>query len=225
MKLSTRSIQTAARPRGAWRNEAGRKPDLAKAGHGGPLTCPELVGSRIDPHQSRCEQAVESRTIRGRPMRRPPERRVGRRGEIGDARGAKARLDRLDVGGTGAGHVGRALAQALRLLHLSPRLIDQRQTELDLAGPGTPTTLSVLPEAEIRAAPPGAAFVILTHDHALDFLLAVEALRRSDAAYVGMIGSRTKRATFTRYAANEGVDARSLGVPSVPVSHGTSGQK
>jgi xanthine dehydrogenase accessory factor len=146
-------------------------------------------------------------------MRRPPERRVGRQGEIGDARGAKARFDRLDVGGTGAGHVGRALAQALRLLHLSPRLIDQRQTELDLAGPGTPTTLSVLPEAEIRAAPPGAAFVILTHDHALDFLLAVEALRRPDAAYVGMIGSRTKRATFTRYAANEGVDARSLVFP------------
>jgi hypothetical protein len=92
-----------------------------------------------------------------RPMRRPPERRVGRQGEIGDARGAKARLDRLDVGGAGAGHVGRALAQALRFLHLSPRLIDQRQTELDLAGPGTPTTLSALPEAEIWAAPPGAA--------------------------------------------------------------------
>jgi xanthine dehydrogenase accessory factor len=82
-----------------------------------------------------------------------------------------------------------------------------------LAGPGTPTTLSVLPEAEIRAAPPGAAFVILTHDHALDFLLAVEALRRPDKAYVGMIGSRTKRATFTRYAANEGVDAQSLVFP------------
>jgi xanthine dehydrogenase accessory factor len=74
-------------------------------------------------------------------------------------------------------------------------------------------TLLVLPEAEIRAAPPGAAFVILTHDHVLDFLLAVEALRRPDAVYVGMIGSRTKRATFTRYAANEGVDARSLVCP------------
>ena len=31
--------------------------------------------------------------------------------------------------------------------------------------------------------------------------------------YVGMIGTRTKRATFTRYAANEGVDARSLVFP------------
>ena len=73
-----------------------------------------------------------------------------------------------------------------------------------------PRPLSVLPEAEIRAAPLGAA---LTHDHALDFLLAVEALRRPDAVYVGMIASRTKHATFTRYAANEGVDARSLVCP------------
>ena len=82
-----------------------------------------------------------------------------------------------------------------------------------MAGPGTPTTLSVLPEAKIRAPPSGATFAILTHDHALDFLLAVEALRRPDKAYVGMIGSRTKRATFTRYAANEGVDAQSLVFP------------
>ncbi|TKD46050.1 MAG: xanthine dehydrogenase accessory protein XdhC, partial [Mesorhizobium sp.] len=47
-----------------------------------------------------------------------------------------------------------------------------------------------------KAAPAGAAFVILTHDHALDFLIATEALKRRDAAYVGMIGSKTKKATF-----------------------------
>ena len=37
---------------------------------------------------------------------------------------------------------------------------------------------------------------MLTHDHALDFLIVAEALRRKDAAYVGMIGSKTKKATF-----------------------------
>ena len=69
----------------------------------------------------------------------------------------------------GAGHVGRALARALRLLPLAPRLIDTRAAELALADSDIPATLSALPEAEIRAAPPGAAYVILTHDHALDF--------------------------------------------------------
>ena len=40
---------------------------------------------------------------------------------------------------------------------------------------------------------------MLTHDHALDFLIAREALARGDAAYVGMIGSRTKRVSFERW--------------------------
>ena len=48
----------------------------------------------------------------------------------------------------------------------------------------------------MRKAPAGTAFVILTHDHALDFLIVAEALKRDDAAYVGMIGSKTKKATF-----------------------------
>jgi xanthine dehydrogenase accessory factor len=113
----------------------------------------------------------------------------------------------------GAGHVGRALARALKALPLALRLIDTRAAELALADSDIPTILSALPEAEIRAAPAGAAFVILTHDHALDFLLAAEALQRKDAAYVGMIGSRTKRATFARYAAREGVDIGALVSP------------
>lgn len=113
----------------------------------------------------------------------------------------------------GAGHVGRALARALKLLPLAPRLIDTRAAELALVDAGVPTTLSALPEAEIRAAPAGAAYVILTHDHALDFLLGVEALRRTDAAYVGMIGSRTKRAAFAHYAAHERVSVEALVCP------------
>ena len=48
----------------------------------------------------------------------------------------------------------------------------------------------------VRSAPAGTAFVVLTHDHALDFLIVAEALKRKDAAYVGMIGSKTKKATF-----------------------------
>ncbi|MEK1949655.1 MAG: XdhC family protein, partial [Ensifer adhaerens] len=44
---------------------------------------------------------------------------------------------------------------------------------------------------------------ILTHDHALDFLIAAEALRRDDASYVGMIGSKTKRSTFKNWLSRE----------------------
>ncbi|PST30285.1 xanthine dehydrogenase accessory protein XdhC, partial [Mesorhizobium loti] len=55
----------------------------------------------------------------------------------------------------------------------------------------------------VRDAPPDSAFVVLTHDHALDFLIATEALGREDASYVGMIGSKTKRATFKNWLSRE----------------------
>ncbi|EYD75023.1 XdhC protein (assists in molybdopterin insertion into xanthine dehydrogenase) [Rubellimicrobium mesophilum DSM 19309] len=153
--------------------------------------------------------------------------------EIGQCCGGRVEL-RLDRAGPaprdpgppvlifGAGHVGRALAAALLPLPLSPRLIDQRPEELALAPLGMPTTLTPLPENEVRKAPPGAAYVILTHDHALDFLLALEALARPDAAYVGMIGSRSKRATFTRLAREHGADATPL---VCPIGAGFPGDK
>ena len=101
----------------------------------------------------------------------------------------------------GAGHVGRALAAALALLPVRPMLVDQRAEELALAPARVETVKTVLPEAEVVAAPAGAAFVMMTHDHALDFLIVREALARGDAAYVGMIGSRTKRVSFERWLA------------------------
>ena len=121
--------------------------------------------------------------------------------------------DRPDALIFGAGHVGRALALALHPLPVGARLIDQRPEELALAAPGIATVLTPLPEAEIRAARPGSAVVILTHDHALDFLLAAEALARSDLSYVGMIGSATKRAQFTRFARERGIDPAPLVCP------------
>ncbi|MEO1908981.1 MAG: xanthine dehydrogenase accessory protein XdhC [Paracoccus sp. (in: a-proteobacteria)] len=111
----------------------------------------------------------------------------------------------------GAGHVGRALALALQPLPVNATLIDQRPEELSLAAAGIATHLTPLPETLIRDARAGTAVVILTHDHALDFLLAVEALSRPDLAYVGMIGSATKRAQFTRFA--KGIDTSRLVCP------------
>ncbi len=75
-------------------------------------------------------------------------------------------------------------------------LIDSRAEELALFYRRVEKRRSALPEADIRNAPKGSAFIVLTHDHALDFLLTSEALSRRDAAYVGLIGSATKRAKF-----------------------------
>ncbi|WP_226628350.1 xanthine dehydrogenase accessory protein XdhC [Alloyangia pacifica] len=115
----------------------------------------------------------------------------------------------------GAGHVGRALADLLQLLPVRCVLIDSRAEELALSAARVETRLTPLPEIEIAMAPPGSAFIVLTHDHALDFLCASAALQRDDARYVGLIGSATKREKFRRFARDEcdGLETHALTCP------------
>ena len=101
----------------------------------------------------------------------------------------------------GAGHVGRALAAALALL---PVRAGARRPARRGAAPARRPGVETRADAAARGGGAPArrrarAFVVLTHDHALDFLIAREALARGDAAYVGMIGSRTKRVSFQRW--------------------------
>ncbi|KQV29868.1 xanthine dehydrogenase accessory protein XdhC [Rhizobium sp. Root73] len=117
----------------------------------------------------------------------------------------------------GAGHVGRALADALLLLPLKTYAVETRKNELDLMSAGASHRLVAMPEAIVKEIAPGSAVVILTHDHALDFLIAREALARDDLAYVGMIGSRTKRATFSNWAKKDGLGDEAIGRLVLPI--------
>lgn len=99
----------------------------------------------------------------------------------------------------GGGHVGHALAAALSLLPLAVAVVDTRADMLDGLPDAVEARLAAVPEEVVRGARAGSAFLVLTHDHALDFLIVAEALARGDAAYVGMIGSKTKRATFASW--------------------------
>jgi xanthine dehydrogenase accessory factor len=96
----------------------------------------------------------------------------------------------------GGGHVGKAMAAACALMPVHAVVVETRADELEGVAPGVETRLTPMPEEVVRAAPAGSAFAVLTHDHALDFLIVAEALKRGDATYVGMIGSKTKKATF-----------------------------
>jgi xanthine dehydrogenase accessory factor len=110
----------------------------------------------------------------------------------------------------GGGHVGHALAAALALLPLRTILVETREEALDDIPPEVETRLTPVPEEAIREAPPRSTFIILTHDHALDFMITAEALARDDAAYVGMIGSKTKKATFRSWYLKNGGDESRL---------------
>ncbi|MCR9089443.1 MAG: xanthine dehydrogenase accessory protein XdhC [Rhodobacteraceae bacterium] len=124
----------------------------------------------------------------------------------------------------GAGHIGRALACLFQYLPVRAILIDGRPEELALCTAQVDRRLSALPEAEIRAALPNSAFIVLTHDHALDFLLTAEALARGDAAYVGMIGSATKRAKFEQFCRTT-AQRTPTGALMCPMGSGRSGDK
>ncbi|KQX40219.1 xanthine dehydrogenase accessory protein XdhC [Devosia sp. Root436] len=125
----------------------------------------------------------------------------------------------------GAGHVGRALAQMLALLPVQLQVIDTRQEELALLPEGITAHAVAMPEAMVRSAPQGSSYVILTHDHALDFLIAQEALARTDAPYIGMVGSRTKRAKFSSWFQGEGGEARALERLVLPIGQQGLGDK
>ncbi|MEO9336814.1 xanthine dehydrogenase accessory protein XdhC [Mesorhizobium sp. SB112] len=107
----------------------------------------------------------------------------------------------------GGGHVGHALSSAFALLPLHVTVIETRADALEGMPETVATRLTPVPEQVVRSAPSGSAFVILTHDHALDFLIVSEALVRTDAAYVGMIGSKTKKATFRSWFEKNGGNA------------------
>jgi len=103
----------------------------------------------------------------------------------------------------GAGHVGRALAETLAPLPYNVAVVDTRPDLLDGIDSRVAGHVSPVPETFVRSAPVGSAFVAVTHDHALDFMVTREALLRRDASYVGMIGSGTKRAQFKRWFLEE----------------------
>ena len=96
----------------------------------------------------------------------------------------------------GAGHTGRALARALAPLPFSVALIDDRDDVMSGLPPAITCIRMADPVDAVASTAANAAFVVLSHSHALDYRLAEAALARGDAAYVGMIGSATKRARF-----------------------------
>lgn len=106
----------------------------------------------------------------------------------------------------GGGHVGRALVRALSLLPVKLHMVETRDDELALTPDGAVRHLAAMPESLVAEIAPSGAAIVLTHDHALDFLIVSAALQRPDLAFTGMIGSATKRATFSSQFVREGGD-------------------
>ena len=124
----------------------------------------------------------------------------------------------------GAGHVGRAIATLLATLAVDVDWFDERDEEF----PDTTTLGSPWPEhirrisadtveREVANAPAEAFYLVLTHEHALDLRITEAILRRGDFAFCGLIGSKTKRASFVRRLAERGVEAAAIARLACPI--------
>jgi xanthine dehydrogenase accessory factor len=127
----------------------------------------------------------------------------------------------------GAGHVGRAIATLLATLDAEVDWIDERETEFPPAmahGAPWPAHIRRLcvdaVEGEVRLAPPGAHYLVLTHNHDLDLRITEAILRRGDFAYLGLIGSKTKRERFVHRFEQRGLDAALIGRMTCPIGIG-----
>lgn len=96
----------------------------------------------------------------------------------------------------GAGHVGRALASALAPLPFRVQIVDDRADEIALVTRDDVECVVGSPTRFAAQTPPGAAHVVLTHSHSLDSQICADLLEDGRFAYLGLIGSKTKLATF-----------------------------
>lgn len=118
----------------------------------------------------------------------------------------------------GAGHVGRALAPLLASLPLDVQWIDERDAEFPEHRPARVNVqCDVDPLEVLEKAPVGAAYVIMTHNHPLDYALTEAALRRGDASFIGVIGSNSKARRFRLRLAHRGFAEEQIAAVHCPV--------
>lgn len=118
----------------------------------------------------------------------------------------------------GAGHVGRALAPLLAELPVTLRWIDERAQEFPEPMPRhAERVVSDSPVDLVTDAPSGAAYIIMTHQHPLDFALLEAALRRGDAGYIGVIGSRSKWQRFRMRLEHRGFESAQVARVRCPI--------
>jgi xanthine dehydrogenase accessory factor len=119
--------------------------------------------------------------------------------------------DRATLWLYGAGHVAQALIRLMAELPFDVTWIDSRAELLPAPLPDNVHPLCVgTPANTINSAPAGARFLVMTHDHGLDYALCRKVLERNDFAWLGLIGSKSKGARFRSRLARDGIAAETI---------------
>lgn len=122
----------------------------------------------------------------------------------------------------GGGHVGRALVRAMAPLAFEVRWVDSRD---EIFPPDVPPNVYCEHSDPVQAAvadlAPGSAVLIMSFSHAEDLDVVAACLERQrakrDLPYVGLIGSKTKWATFRHRLEARGWQASDWGHVTCPI--------
>ncbi len=132
----------------------------------------------------------------------------------------------LNIAVFGAGHVGSAVVSAISGLDCNIRWIDSRRKMFHKV----PTNVSAIeasdPVLEVAAMPVDSFYLVMTHSHAMDFDICDRILRRRDARYCGLIGSKSKRRRFEKRYRQQGMPQSLIDQLICPIGvDGISGKK
>lgn len=124
----------------------------------------------------------------------------------------------LQIALFGAGHVGQALVRVLADVDCRIRWVDSRQDAFPReVAANVAAVVAERPWEEVERLPDGALVVVMTHSHDTDLEIVDAALRSSAPAFVGTIGSKTKRGRFRHRLAERGLDQADIDRLTIPI--------
>ena len=129
---------------------------------------------------------------------------------------------RMPVALFGGGHVGHAIVQALLPLPVRMHWIDSRDEVFPTDLPrGVVAEHSAPVEAAVADLAPGSRVLVMSFSHAEDLDIVAACLRRrrehADLPFVGLIGSRSKWASFRHRLEARGFTAAELAAVTSPI--------
>ena len=127
----------------------------------------------------------------------------------------------------GGGHVGNAVIRTAKAVGFHTTLVDTRGE--DIIGDSIRMAdrfihISSFADVENTELPAGASYVVSTYGHMVDGAALGGVLRRGDAAYVGMLGSRVKIRTIFEKLTEAGITRDVLDTVHTPIGLDLGGE-
>lgn len=122
----------------------------------------------------------------------------------------------------GAGHVGQALMGILAELPCKVTWVDSREEQFPppyfMRGMSNVTqVVSDNPVDEVAKMDSGSYYIVMTHNHQLDFDICHQILKREDFNYLGLIASDTKWRRFVQRFGHRDIDPKLVERMSCPI--------